>query len=173
MQQDRVIGALIGLVGACNNNPKTEKTDLVVIKALTFPLLYPDCSDNDLQRMIDEIYAEKHTVAPSCAQCSMPCGNTSDYDMEQIYEAADDIRTVKTDIISALQKAAYSIYSRQEGGQRLDVDMEIFYKALSYISYDLERESFLPLFSEIQAINQTFIETKSKQGNCEEETYET
>ena len=70
--------------------------------------------------------------------------------MERINKAADDIRTVKTDIISELQKAACSIYSHQEDGQQLGVDMEIFYKALSYISYDLERESFLPLLAEIR-----------------------
>lgn len=97
------------MVGACNNNPKTENTDLVVVKALAFSSLYPDCGNDDLQRIIDEIYTEKYTVAPGCAQCAMPCGNTSDYDMERICKAADDIRAVKTDIISELQKAAYDI----------------------------------------------------------------
>lgn len=157
MQRDKIISALIGLVGACNNNPKTENTDYMVVKALAFPLLYPECGDDDLQRMIDEIYAEKYAVSPGCAQCAMPCGNTSDYDMERINKAPDDIRTVKTDIISELQKVAYSVYSCQE--KKLDADMEIFYKVLSFISYDLARESFLPLFAEIQEINQKFIET--------------
>lgn len=150
MQRDKIISALIGLVGACNNNPNTENTDLVVIKALAFSLLYPDCGNDDLQRMIDEIYSEKYAVAPGCAQCAMPCGNTADYDMERINKATDDIRTVKIDIVSELQKLACNIYSRQEGGQQLDVDMEIFYKALSYISYDLKLESLLPLLAEIR-----------------------
>ena len=38
MKEDKTISALIGLVGACNNNPKTENTDRVIIKALAFPL---------------------------------------------------------------------------------------------------------------------------------------
>ena len=163
MQREKIISALTGLVGACNNNPKTENTDLVVIKALAFSSLYPDCNNDALQRMIAEIYAEKYTVAPGCAQCAMPCGNTSDYDMERINKAADDIRAVKTDIISELQKAACSIYSCQESGQRLDVDMEIFYKALSYISYDMERGSFLPLLTKLQELNQKLLGTKSGQ----------
>ena len=38
MEENRIISALIGLVGACNNNPKTENTDHVIIKALAFAL---------------------------------------------------------------------------------------------------------------------------------------
>ena len=55
MREDRIISALIGLVGACNNNPKTAGTDNLVIKALAFPLLYPEHDEEALRQMIDEI----------------------------------------------------------------------------------------------------------------------
>ena len=38
MEKNKIISALIGLIGACNNNPKTENTDRIVIKALAFPM---------------------------------------------------------------------------------------------------------------------------------------
>lgn len=42
MDEKGIISALIGLTGACNNNPKTENTDHVVIKALAFPVVWPE-----------------------------------------------------------------------------------------------------------------------------------
>ena len=45
MIEDRIISVLIGLVRACNNNPKTAATDSLVVKALAFPLLCPNCGD--------------------------------------------------------------------------------------------------------------------------------
>lgn len=95
MKEDRIISALIGLVGACNNNPKTADTDSIVIKALAFPLLCPEYDDKALREIVEDIYSEKNSVAPGCAVCVAPCGNTSDYDMRRIYEADDEIRKVK------------------------------------------------------------------------------
>ena len=94
MIEDRIISVLIGLVRACNNNPKTAATDSLVVKALAFPLLRPNCGDKAVNEIIDEIRTEKNSVAPGCAVCIAPCGNTSDYDMRRIYEA-DEHFTIK------------------------------------------------------------------------------
>lgn len=99
MKEDKIISALIGLVGACNNNPKTASTDRLVIKVLAFPLLCPEYDDRAVGEIVDEIHSEKYFVAPGCAVCMAPCGNTSDYDMQRIYEAGDVIRKVKLQIL--------------------------------------------------------------------------
>ena len=145
MTEDKIISALIGLVRACNNNPKTADTDSLVIKALAFPLLCPEYDDKLLRKIIDEIYAEKNLVAPGCAVCTAPCGNTSDYDMRRIYEADDAIRKVKLQILERLQKlAAYACRSCESE----IIDMDFFYKALSYISYDIDEAELLDLLNE-------------------------
>lgn len=54
LQQERIISVLIGLVGACNSNSKTENTDCVVITALT----YPSC-ELSAEELIEKIRAEK------------------------------------------------------------------------------------------------------------------
>lgn len=59
MREDRIISALIGLVGACGNNPKTADTDSLIIRALAFPLLCPEYDDRALREIVDGIYAEK------------------------------------------------------------------------------------------------------------------
>lgn len=92
MEDNKIISALISLVGACNSNPKTKSTDYLLIKALAFQLTQTDADDENIQALIEEIYAEKYRIAPSCASCQEPCGNTSDYDMSRIYKAEADIR---------------------------------------------------------------------------------
>ena len=152
MREDRIISALIGLVGACNNNPKTAGTDRLVIKALAFPLLCPEYDEKALQQMIDDIYAEKNSVAPGCAVCAAPCGNTSDYDMRRIYEADDAICKVKLQILEKIQNLA--VYACNNQGTEIIpyADNEFFYKALSYISYDMDEAVFLGLLDEIENI---------------------
>lgn len=146
MIEDRIISVLIGLVRACNNNPKTSDTDSLVIKALAFPLLCPTYDDKAISKIIDEIYAEKNSVAPGCAVCTAPCGNTSDYDMRRIYEADDAVRKVKLQILEKLQElAAYAC-------RNCEIDSGFFYKALSYVSYDMDEAELLELLNEAENI---------------------
>lgn len=150
MEDDKIISALIGLIGACNNNPKTENTDKVIIKALALPVFQSETSDENLQALIEEIYTEKYTVAPGCATCQTPCGNTSDYDMNRIYDAEADIRDLKLKILSALKELATELYSLQKWDTVPVESMDIFYKALLYVSFDMEREGLLTFWNEVQ-----------------------
>lgn len=152
MREDKVISALIGLVGACNNNSKTTDTDSLVIKALAFPLLFPEYDDKAFQKIVDDIHSEKNFVAPGCTVCTAPCGNTSDYDMCRIYEADDVIRKVKLQILEEVQKLAAYVCCNQESERTLCTDNKIFYKALSYVSYDLDEADLLELLGEVKKI---------------------
>lgn len=151
MEEDKIISALIGLVGACNNNPKTENTDRLLIRALAFPMLRPEADDEALRALIEEIYTEKYTVAPGCATCQTPCGNTSDYDMHRIYDAEADIRDLKIKILSALKELAADIYN----GNKVDAlpaeSIEFFYKLLVYISLDMESDDLITFWNEVQS----------------------
>lgn len=150
MREDKIISALIGLVGACNNNPKTDSTDSLVIKTLAFPLLYPDYDDKALRDIVGDIHSEKNSVAPGCAVCTAPCGNTSDYDMHRIYEADEGICKVKLQILQKLQELAAYACRNQESGRNLYIDYEIFYKALSYVSYDMDEAGLIGLLDELE-----------------------
>lgn len=151
MEEDKVISALIGLVGACNNNPKTENTDHLVIKALALSMVRPEAADETIRVLIDEIYEEKYNVSPGCAACQMPCGNTSDYDMNRIYDAGADIRDLKIKILSTLKELAADIYS----GNKMDAlsaeSVDFFYKALVYISLDMGSDGLFTFWNEVQS----------------------
>ncbi len=154
LREEKVISALIGLVGACNNNPKTSATDSVVIKALAVPVLCQKLDEVILSGIIDEIYAEKNIVAPDCASCASPCGNTSDYDMNRIYGAEAEIRDIKLRLLSKCQYLAAYVYRSNDSAEKVQIDNTYFYKILSCISYDIEKEQLLGLLDETEAIEQ-------------------
>ena len=50
--------------------------------------------------MLAIVQTEKHRVAPGCATCAMPCGNTNDYDFVRLWAAPESIRTLKLQMLS-------------------------------------------------------------------------
>lgn len=161
MWEDKIIGALIGLVGACANNPKTTRTDGIIIKSLAALQMSPNLDDGIAHGMIQEIHAEKNAVAPNCAHCPSPCGNTSDYDMRRVYEAGEEIRRAKLQILDGLKGLAVDIY--QSGGESDKVG-KFFYRALSYIGYDMEEASLRALLSETERWKKE-IHIRRRKGN--------
>ena len=85
--RDTLLGALVGLARSTSSEPKTENTDAVLNAGLRLAA-QPDAPAETLQRMLDITRAEKHAVAPNCATCAMPCGNTKDYDLTRLRSAA-------------------------------------------------------------------------------------
>ena len=77
--RDALLGALVGLARATTSEPKTDDTDEVLNAGLRLAA-QPDAPEERLQRMLAIVQTEKHRVAPGCATCAMPCGNTNDYD---------------------------------------------------------------------------------------------
>ena len=76
--RDALLGALVGLARATTSEPKTDDTDEVLNAGLRLAA-QPDAPEERLQRMLAIVQTEKHRVAPGCATCAMPCGNTNDY----------------------------------------------------------------------------------------------
>ena len=127
MQGDRIISALIGLVGAVSNNGKTKETDGVIREAF---LRLPDAGREE--ETVKKIHAEKFTIAPDCATCLNPCGNTSDYDMTQFYGADAKIIAAKRELIEAIREKLSSS----------ETVPEAVYQGIAYLGYDLEPESY-------------------------------
>ena len=134
MQGDRIISALIGLVGAVSNNGKTERTDSVVREA------FLRLTDGDSEEeTVQKIHAEKFAIAPDCANCLTPCGNTSDYDMAQFYAADVKIIAAKRDRIEAICKKMSSS----------EIITETVYQGIAYLGYDLEPEAYAQIQQKI------------------------
>ena len=98
--RDTLLGALVGLARATTSEPKTDDTDEVLNAGLRLAA-QPDAPEERLQRMLAIVQTEKHRVAPGCATCAMPCGNTNDYDFVRLWAAPESIRTLKLQMLSA------------------------------------------------------------------------
>ena len=134
MQGDSIISALIGLVGAVSNNGKTEQTDSVIREAF---LCLTDTGSEE--EMVQKIHAEKFSIAPDCATCLNPCGNTSDYDMAQFYAADAKVISAKRDLIEAICKKM---------GSSENVPEDV-YQGIAYLGYDLEPEAYTQIQQKI------------------------
>ena len=134
MQGDSIISALIGLVGAVSNNGKTEQTDSVIREAF---LRLKDADSEE--EMVQKIHAEKFTIAPDCATCLNPCGNTSDYDMAQFYAADVKVISAKRDLIETVCKKL---------GSSENVPEDV-YQGIAYLGYDLEPEAYTQIQQKI------------------------
>ena len=103
--RDTLLGALIGLARATTSEPKTEDTDEVLNAGLRLAA-QPAAPEEKLRRMLAIVRTEKHRVAPNCASCAMPCGNTSDYDLARLWAAPDTVRTLKLRMLAAAIRLA-------------------------------------------------------------------
>lgn len=100
-QRDILLGALVGLARSTVNEPKTEDTDRVLAAGLRLAA-DPDAAEDALLRMTGIVETEKHRVAPNCATCAMPCGNTSNYNLSRLWGASAGICALKVRLLSAV-----------------------------------------------------------------------
>ena len=132
--QDELFSVLIGLARACTSNKKTQNTDQIMIDALKHIDI-----EEELEQWIQKVKEEKSLVAPNCALCAAPCGNTDDYDMEKIWqEPNEELKNLKVQLLEALKSLAH-----KEG-----IDSENFHKGLCVVSYEWEAKDLLPIVEE-------------------------
>jgi hydroxylamine reductase len=132
MTEEKIFGALIGLAGAATQNGKTEDTDEIIRQGLT---------SAPSEEVLNLIHQEKFRIAPNCATCAYPCGNTSDYDMSQNLANSADVQELKQAVMAELKTMA-----ARTTGELPDSA----YQALSYLSYDLSADSYEELLQEMR-----------------------
>lgn len=151
--QDELTGALIGLARTCASDPKTENTDRLILEGLFATVTNVNFDDDAIERLIDKVRAEKEQIAPGCAVCEAKCGNTDEYDMKRIWEAQEDIRSLKSLILFGIRgMAAYAYHAMVLGYVNEEVNT-FFYKALSILAEDWGMEELLPVVMETGAVN--------------------
>lgn len=151
--EDELTGALIGLAKSCGNHQKLPTTTGIIVEGLSSAITDEESKDQVLVEMIKKVREEKNKVAPNCSSCLSVCGNTSDYDMKEIWEAEKDIRSLKSLILFGLRGVAAYTYDASALGYEDEAVNEFFYKALSMISYDLTMEQLLPVVLEVGEMN--------------------
>ncbi len=151
--QDELTGALIGLARVCAANPKTDRTDRLILEGLFTTVTNVNFNDDTLLDMIKRVREEKASIVPGCAGCMARCGNTDDYEMSFIWEAQEDIRSLKSLILFGIRgMAAYAYHALVLGYTNKRVN-EFFYKALYVLAEDWSMEDLLPVVMEVGEMN--------------------
>lgn len=151
--QDELTGALIGLARACSNNPGTDKTDSLILEGLFTTITNVNFNDETLRSLIGRVRAEKAAIVPGCAGCASPCGNTDDYDMDRLWNAQEDIRSLKSLILFGIRGMAAYAYHAEVLGYRSGEVNAFFYKALYVLAEDWGMEELLPVVMETGKVN--------------------
>ena len=108
--QDELTGALIALARAVDGAETiSQSTGQIIIEGLFTTVTNVSFDDAAIKNMIQKVRAEKERLVPDCGNCQSPCGKTDEYDMQQLWNADEDIRSLRELITYGLKGlAAYS-----------------------------------------------------------------
>ena len=151
--QDTLTGALIGLARAADTNTPTASTHRAVIEGLFTTLTNVNFSEETVRQQIDTVRREKALLTPNCGACACPCGRTDEYDLGKLWEADEDIRSLKSLILFGLRgMAAYAYHAMVLGYTDEEVN-RFFYEGLFAIGEDWGMEELLPVVMKVGQVN--------------------
>lgn len=143
--QDRLTGALIGLAHACAEQEAANRTALtpLVLEGLFTTITNVNFNDETIEILIEKVRTEKKKIAPL----------TPDYDMADLWNAEEDIRSLKSLILFGIRgMAAYAYHARVVGYSDETVD-RFFFTALDTLRKDLPMEELLPVVLQVGEVN--------------------
>ena len=153
--QDKLTGALIGLARATEGNAHkvSAATDRLVIEGLFSTITNVNFNNDTLNDFMKRIEAERKNLIPSCYECASSCGKNNDYNMEDLWKADEDIRSLKSLILFGIRgMAAYAYHADVLGYKDEDIN-RFFYKALFAIGMDWGMDELLPIVMETGEVN--------------------
>ena len=154
--QDRLTGSLIGLARATEGNEHmlSDSTAAVVVEGLFATLTNVNFDNDALLSLLDRVELEKKKLVPDCFHCASPCGRNNDYDMDRLWNAEEDIRSLKSLILFGIRGLAAYAYHAAVLGFRDERIHRFLYKALIAIGIDeFGMEELLPIVLEVGEVN--------------------
>lgn len=143
--QDALTGALIGLARTCQHAAPTDQTYRLLIEGLFTTVTNVNFDAATIQAMVDAVHTEKARLG----------GTDSDYDVQQIWNANEDIRSLKSLILFGMRgMAAYAYHALMLG--KTDAAVQSFFiKGLTALGEDSDMDTLLPLVLETGKVNLT------------------
>ena len=148
--QDQLTGALVGLSRAIDNAPDAnEGTWQLMIEGLFTTVTNVSFNEKTIRELIDRVHEEKARLVPGCSGCGSRCGRNDDYDMNLLWNAQEDIRSLKSLILFGVRgMAAYAHHAMMLGYTDEEVN-RFFAKALFAVGEDWDMDALLPIVMEV------------------------
>lgn len=154
--QDKLTGALIGLARATEGNEHVvnDSTAAVIVEGLFATLTNVNFDNDAILAIMDRVELEKQKLVPECYKCASACGRNNDYDMSKLWNANEDIRSLKSLILFGIRGVAAYAYHAVVLGYKDDSIHRFLYKALFAIGMDdWGLEELLPIVLEVGEVN--------------------
>ena len=148
--QDQLTGALVGLSRAVDNAPDAnEGTWRLMIEGLFTTVTNVSFNEKTIRELIDRVHEEKARLVPGCSGCGSRCGRNDDYDMNLLWNAQEDIRSLKSLILFGVRgMAAYAHHAMMLGYADEKVN-RFFAKGLFAVGEDWDMDALLPIVMEV------------------------
>ncbi len=140
--QDDLTGALIGLAKACGEKGRTAETDKLILGGLFTTITNVNFNEKTVQEFTDKVNAAKEKIEK--------CEN---YDVENIWDANEDVRSLKSLILFGLRGMAAYAYHAMVLGYTDETVSSYFYEALRALSKDLTTDELLPIVLKVGEVN--------------------
>ena len=139
--QDRLTGALVTLARAAAGKETCEETSKLMIEGLFTTVTNVNFIEKTIGELIDRVHEQKAKLAPACC-----CG---DYDMDLVWNAQEDIRSLKSLILFGIRGVAAYAHHAMVLGYTDDEVNAFFGKALAAIGEDWGMDELLPIVMEV------------------------
>ena len=148
--QDELTGALIGLARATDaDTPVNADTWRLMIEGLFTTVTNVSFNEKTIRELINRVHAEKERLAPKGSGCGSRCGRNDDYDMNLLWNAQEDIRSLKSLILFGVRgMSAYAHHAMVLGYTDEEVN-RFFAKALFAVGEDWGMDELLPIVMEV------------------------
>ena len=140
--QDQLTGALITLATVCPESSRTNDCNELIVKGLFTTVTNVNFNEKTLVELIQQVHTKISQFE-----------NTYDYNMDSIWNAEEDIRSLKSLILFGIRgMAAYAYHAAVLGYHNEKVN-NFFYKALKMLGENLEMSELLPVVLEVGEVN--------------------
>jgi hydroxylamine reductase len=154
--QDQLTGALMTLATVAQDHPWNAQTRRLVIEALFTTLTNVDFDDNSVSRQIERVHRAVHQLNPKLHEIV-------DADMNLIWDADEDTRSLKTLILLGIRGMAAYLYHALVLGYPNDDAVDFIGSALATIArHDVSGDELLPLVLKTGEVNLSVMETLDK-----------
>ncbi|MCU6763314.1 Hydroxylamine reductase [uncultured Roseburia sp.] len=148
--QDELTGALISLACTAADEQRTEALDRLVLEGLFTAVTNVNFNDATISELAGRVRAAGAQISG--------CGQTKDYDMNRIWDAGEDIRSLKSLILFGIRGMSAYAYHAMVLGYRDKTVNGFFYKALRALEKEWGMEQLLPIVLEVGQHNLTCME---------------
>lgn len=141
--QEQLIGSLIGLIRSVDTAQEIPaQVQTLAQQGLAVSALSDDIHLSQQEELLRQIRVEKFRLVPDCSVCPNPCGRHDDYDMQRLWSAPNDIRSLKLRLLALLQVLAV----------RHPEQTICLIPALFQIGEDIDCDNLLPYVTEMESL---------------------